>query len=276
MDLDSLRPWAFLAGLLSLLSCEVVAPHHAPTTSKARRWVVNLCLALLNGGVVTLLCAACYSIALSGLPPWRVGAFQLLRGPLWLRVMVEVAFLDLVTYWLHRGYHRVPLFWRFHRVHHTDLDLDVSSASRFHLGEVLTSSVAKLALFVVAGISYQGLIAFEVALLAAAQFQHANIRIPARLEKLLWWTFVPPAMHRVHHSPERVETDSNYGTLLVAWDRLFTTLRRQGEHSPPFGLREWRDSRALGFLKLVLMPFRGSQEGRPSEAEALGRTRIVG
>ena len=256
MGLEQLRLTAFLAGLLALLSWEVVAPHHAATTSKERRWVVNLGLALLNGGIVTLLCATCASIALARLSPWRVGLFEIAGGPRWLRVPFEIALLDLVVYWLHRGYHSVPLFWRFHRVHHTDLDLDVSSASRFHLGEVLTSSAAKLVVFVFLGISYQGLIAFEVALLVAAQFQHANIRVPGRLEALLWWTFVPPVMHRVHHSPEPTETDSNFGTLLVAWDRLFATLRRQGTASPPFGLREWRDSARLGWLRLLVMPFR--------------------
>ena len=255
MNAQQVRLAAFLAGLLVLLSWEVVAPHHSPTTSKVRRWAVNLSLALLNGAVVTSLCAACYSIAVARTMPWRVGLFELAGGPLWLRVPAEIVALDLLTYWLHRSYHRVPLFWRFHRVHHTDLDLDVSSASRFHLGEVLTSAVAKLVFVVLAGISYQGLVAFEISLLLAAQFQHANIRVPARLERLLWWTFVPPAMHRVHHSPVRPETDSNFGTLLVAWDRLFATLCKESSGSPPFGLSEWRDRRMLGLRRLILMPF---------------------
>lgn len=264
MDAQQLRFATFLAGLLAFLSWEVVAPHHPPTTSKLRRWSVNLSLALLNGLVVTLLCVACQAIALGRMAPWRVGLFELAGGPLWLRLPAEVVVLDLLTYWLHRAYHRMPFFWRFHRVHHTDLDLDVSSASRFHLGEVLTSAVAKLLFIVLAGISFQGLIAFEVALLLAAQFQHANIRIPGRLEAFLWWTFVPPAMHRVHHSPERLETDSNFGTLVVAWDRLFATLRRHTQNAPPFGLREWRDSAALGLRSLVLLPFRDRRSAKES------------
>jgi sterol desaturase/sphingolipid hydroxylase (fatty acid hydroxylase superfamily) len=264
MDDQQLRLAAFLLGLLSLLSWEVIAPHHPPTTSKWRRWGVNLSLALLNGLVVTLLCAACYSIALSRQVPWRVGLFELWSAPLWLRLPLEVVVLDFATYWLHRSYHRVPLFWRFHRVHHTDLDLDVSSASRFHLGEVMISAVAKLALVVALGISFQGLIAFEVTLLLAAQFQHANIRLPRRVEALLWWSFVPPAMHRVHHSPHRLETDSNFGTLLVAWDRLFATLRRQVHETPPFGLSEWPASAALGLRRLLVLPFRGRPRAEPS------------
>jgi sterol desaturase/sphingolipid hydroxylase (fatty acid hydroxylase superfamily) len=251
----TLRFATFLAGLLTFLSWEIIAPHHAATTSKPRRWLVNLCLALLNGVIVTSLCAACYVIALRRMAPWRVGLFELIAAPYWLRLPAEIGALDLLTYWLHRSYHRVPLLWRFHRVHHTDLDLDVSSASRFHLGEVVASSVAKLAFVALLGISYQGLVAFEIVLLLAAQFQHANISVHPRLERMLWWTFVPPAMHRVHHSPEPDETDSNFGTLVVAWDRLFATLRTHTACSPPFGLRNWRDARRLGFGKLMALPF---------------------
>jgi sterol desaturase/sphingolipid hydroxylase (fatty acid hydroxylase superfamily) len=233
----------------------MIAPHHAATASKPRRWLVNLGLALLNGLIVTSLCAACYVIALRRMAPWRVGLFELTAAPSWLRLPAEIGALDLLTYWLHRGYHRVPLLWRFHRVHHTDLDLDVSSASRFHLGEVLASSVAKLAFVALLGISYQGLVAFEIVLLLAAQFQHANIGVHPRLEPMLWWTFVPPAMHRVHHSPQPDETDSNFGTLLVAWDRLFATLRTHTAFSPPFGLWDWRDARRLGLGKILALPF---------------------
>jgi sterol desaturase/sphingolipid hydroxylase (fatty acid hydroxylase superfamily) len=265
VDAPYLRLFAFLAGLLTLLSWEVVAPHHADTVPKRRRWVINLSLAALNGGVVTALCAACWAIALARAAPWRLGVFELLALPLGLRLAAEVLLLDLLTYWLHRGYHRLPFFWRFHRVHHTDLDLDVSSASRFHLGEVLTSAVVKLAVFIALGISYQGLIAFEVALLAGAQFQHANVRLPRGLERVLWWTLVPPAMHRVHHSPERTYTDSNFGTLLVAWDRLFATLRRQVPGPPPFGLDRWRDPRALGVGTLLTLPFAPQAEDEPHQ-----------
>jgi len=253
--MQTVRLAAFLGGLLAFLSWEVIAPHHAATASKPRRWLVNLGLALLNGFLVTSLCAACYVMALRRMAPWRVGLFELVAAPFWLRLPAEIGALDLLTYWLHRSYHRVPFLWRFHRVHHTDLDLDVSSASRFHLGEVLASGVAKLAFVVLLGISYQGLVAFEIVLLLAAQFQHANIAVHPRIERILWWTFVPPAMHRVHHSPERVETDSNFGTLWVAWDRLFATLHTHTNCSPPFGLEDWRDERRLGLGRMLALPF---------------------
>ncbi len=249
------RLLAFLAGLLTLLSWEVVAPHHAPTVSRSRRWTANLALALLNGIIVTAVCATCYALALQRWAPWRFGVFEWTAAAPWVRLPLEVLALDLLTYGLHRSYHRVPLLWRFHRVHHTDLDLDVTSASRFHAGEVMTSAIAKLAVVALLGISYQGFVAFEVVLLAAAQFQHSNIRLAPGVEAALWWTFVPPAMHRVHHTPRQTDTDSNYGTLIVAWDRLLGTLRLPTVPAPPFGLAEWRDACRLGLLRLLALPF---------------------
>jgi sterol desaturase/sphingolipid hydroxylase (fatty acid hydroxylase superfamily) len=262
MPQSLLRLAAFLAGLFAFLSWEVIAPHHPPTVSKPRRWLVNLSLAVLNGGLVSLLCTACYVVATRRLLPWRLGPLESLGLSPWLRLPAEVILLDLLTYWLHRAYHRLPVLWRFHRVHHTDLDLDVSSASRFHFGEVAVSSAAKLGTIALLGISFPGLVSFEVLLLLAAQLQHANVRLPPRAERALWWTFVPPAMHRVHHAPERAHTDSNYGTLLVAWDRLFGTLRRHPA-GPPFGLAEWREPRLLGLARLLLLPFRRSSADAP-------------
>jgi sterol desaturase/sphingolipid hydroxylase (fatty acid hydroxylase superfamily) len=256
MSQSLVRLTLFLAGLFAFLSWEVVAPHHAPTTSKVRRWRVNLVLASLNGGVVSWLCAACYVLASRRWAPWRLGPFESLALPPWLRIPLEIVLLDLLAYGLHRAYHSAPMLWRFHRVHHTDLDLDVSSASRFHLGEVLVSSFVKLGVVALLGVSFLGLVAFEILLLVAAQFQHANIRLGPALERALWWTFVPPAMHRIHHTPDRRDTDSNYGTLLVAWDRLFGTMRRRVASAPPFGLEEWREPSPLGLLRLLVLPFR--------------------
>jgi sterol desaturase/sphingolipid hydroxylase (fatty acid hydroxylase superfamily) len=164
--------------------------------------------------------------------------------------------LDLAVYLLHRAYHRVPLLWRFHSVHHSDRDLDVSSASRFHLGEVAVSGAAKLGVVQLLGISFPGLLAFEIALLLAAQFQHANLRLPRRLEAALVTVLVPPSMHRVHHHPERVSTDSNFGTLLSVWDRLLGTYRPRSPSDREFGLEHYPEADRLGPLALFLLPFR--------------------
>jgi sterol desaturase/sphingolipid hydroxylase (fatty acid hydroxylase superfamily) len=256
MSPSTLRLLFFLGGLATLLSWELASPHHPPTVPRGRRWRANFGFALLNGGVVSALCTACYALAAQGASPWRLGPFQRLPLPPGARWVAEIVVLDLLVYLLHRSYHRVGLLWRFHQVHHTDLDLDVTSSSRFHTGEVLISAVAKLGLVLLLGVSPTGLIAFEVLLLLAAQFQHANVRLPAAVEKWLWWTFVPPAMHRVHHRPNVAETDSNYGTLLTLWDRLFGTLRAPIPEPESFGLAETRREEELGGGRLLALPFR--------------------
>jgi sterol desaturase/sphingolipid hydroxylase (fatty acid hydroxylase superfamily) len=150
----------------------------------------------------------------------------------------------------------VPLLWRLHVVHHSDLDLDVSSASRFHTGEVLVSSILKIGVVIVVGISPQGLVVFEAVMLACAQFQHANVRLPGHLEAGLWWTLVPPAMHRIHHTPTREDTNSNYGTILTVWDWLLGTVRRHPpDPTASFGVESLRDPQALGITRLLALPF---------------------
>jgi sterol desaturase/sphingolipid hydroxylase (fatty acid hydroxylase superfamily) len=250
-----LRAAAFLAGLLGLRTAELLEPHHSPTAPLARRWVANLGLGLVNGLLVSALWATWFLLASQGRLPAVVPLPRFVSS-LGLQILVAVVLLDLLTYLLHRAYHRSPFFWRFHAVHHTDLDLDVSSASRFHTGEVLVSSMVRLGFVLLLGIPLVGLVVFEVALLACAQFQHANVRIPAAVESVLWRTLVPPAMHRIHHAPNRSDTDSNYGTILTLWDRLFGTFSRRAADEPPsFGLPGTRDPERLGLGPLTILPF---------------------
>ena len=210
----------------------------------------------------SLLCASCFVLTAQGRLPAAFAPLPRLTSRLWVQIVVAVVLLDFLTYALHRAYHRIPFLWRFHVVHHTDLDLDVSSASRFHTGEALFSSVAKLGAVMVLGIPPVGLVVFEVAILACAQFQHANIKVSALLESFLWRTFVPPAMHRLHHAPNRKDTDSNFGTILTLWDSLLGTFnRRAADEEPAFGIPRMRDPKALSLGTLAVLPFRRSAEG---------------
>jgi sterol desaturase/sphingolipid hydroxylase (fatty acid hydroxylase superfamily) len=251
-----LRLGAFVLGLLGLRGVELVAPDHRPTVPLRTRWLVNLGFGAVNGIIVSLACASCYALSARSEFVAHLGFLRGLELSLWTRIPLEIVLLDLITYLLHRAYHVVPLLWRLHVVHHSDMDLDVSSASRFHTGEVLVSSILKIGVVIVVGISPQGLVVFEAVMLACAQFQHANIRLPYRLESGLWWTLVPPAMHRIHHTPTRDDTNSNYGTILTVWDWLFETLRR---HSPDpvssFGVEALRDPQSLGIKRLLILPF---------------------
>jgi len=266
MDMDilpgqSLRFPLFLFGLLTLLSWELARPHHPAAPRRGGRWLENLALAAINGGGIALVCYACFFVAAQDLAPWRYGPFEALTLPLPLRLIGEVVVLDLLVYGLHRGYHAVPALWRFHAVHHTDAELDVSTASRFHLGEVAVSGAAKLGAFTLLGISPLGLVVFECAMLLAAQAQHANISLPGRVESVLWWVVVPPAMHRLHHHPERDLTDSNYGTILTLWDRLFGSLRRT-DRAPRFGI-EGEPTTPQGVVRLLGYPFRARSPRSP-------------
>ena len=251
-----LRLGAFAIGLLGLRGVELAAPDHPPTAPLRARWLINLGFGAVNGIIVSIACASCYALSAQNEFAANLGLLRGLELSVWIRIPLEIVLLDLVTYLLHRAYHVVPLLWRLHVVHHSDLDLDVSSASRFHTGEVLVSSVVKIGFVIVVGISPWGLVVFEAVMLACAQFQHANIRLPGRLESGLWWTFVPPAMHRIHHTPRREDTNSNYGTVLTVWDRLLGTLRR---HPPDpgasFGVESLRDSQLLGVARLLKLPF---------------------
>ena len=240
---------AFVVGLLGLRGVELVAPDHTPTAPLGTRWLANLGFGAVNGVIVSLACASCYVFSARGEFAAYLGPLRRLGLSTWTRIPLEIVLLDLVAYLLHRAYHVVPLFWRFHVVHHSDLDLDVSSASRFHMGEVLVSSIVKIgAVVLVSGISPQGFVAFETVMLAGAQFQHANVRLPGRLESGLWWTFVPPAMHRIHHTPTIEDTNSNYGTILTVSDWLLGSLRRRPpDPKPSFGVETLRHPRvALG------------------------------
>lgn len=266
MPAGIVRGATFLAGLLGLISLEASAPHHPATAPRARRWLTNLSWALVNGGIVTVLCAACYGMAARQILPWRLGPFERLTLAPWVRIGLEILTLDLLAYFLHRAYHRFPFLWNFHKVHHTDLDLDVTSASRFHTGEVLVSGIVKLLTVAVLGISPTGLVSFEVVMVLAAQFQHSNVRIPEGITRVLWYSLVPPSMHRIHHMPDRDNTDSNYGTIVTSWDWLFGTLRRRHFKKFEFGLEQFREERKLGFWALARMPFarRVGRDGLPS------------
>ncbi len=250
---SSIRFPVFLFGLLTLLSWELARPHHRPANRRAARWVENLGLAAINGATLAVVCWTCFVIAAADAAPWRFGPFESLHLPPALRLLGEVVALDLLAYGLHRAYHGSRLLWRFHAVHHTDADLDVSTASRFHLGEVAVSGAAKLATFAMLGISPAGLVIFEMTMLLAAQFQHANIPLPTALERLLWWLVVPPQMHRIHHHPERALTDSNYGTILTVWDRMFGSLR-QADREARFGIED-AAATPKGLPRLLALPF---------------------
>jgi len=156
-------------------------------------------------------------------------------------------------------FHRVPLLWRLHRMHHSDVDIDATTALRFHPLEILLSMIYKIGLVIALGAPVAAVILFELILNGMAVFNHANLRLPAGLDRVLRWLVVTPDMHRVHHSVERVETDSNFGFCLAVWDRIFGTYRAEpaaGRDAVAIGLPVFRDPEEQRLDRLLSQPFR--------------------
>ena len=244
---------------------EVVAPRRALTTSRALRWTSNLGVVALN----TLLLRLVFPLAAAGMAAFATangwGLLNHFQVPLWLAVPIAMIAMDFVIWLQHVMVHAVPALWRLHRVHHTDLDYDVTTGSRFHPIEIGLSMLIKFATITVLGPPVLAVVIFEVLLNATAMFNHGNIRLPGSLDRVLRWLVVTPDMHRVHHSVEDDETNSNFGFNLPWWDRLFGTYRdqpRAGHEAMTIGIHGHRDPSEVARLDgMLLLPFRGEQKG---------------
>ena len=252
----------FFVGMLALIGAwEIVAPRRALTLSKAQRWSGNLGLVALN----TVLLRLIFPLAGAGMAAFCAengwGILNHFQVPAILAVPLAVIALDFVIWLQHVMVHAVPLLWRLHRVHHADLDYDVTTGARFHPLEIVLSMLIKFATIVVLGPPVVAVVIFEVLLNATAMFNHGNIGLPARLDRILRWFVVTPDMHRVHHSIEDDETNSNFGFNLPWWDRLFGTYRdqpRAGQTGMTIGIRDHGDPREVSRLDgMLLLPFRG-------------------
>jgi len=187
------------------------------------------------------------------------------EAPFWAAVVASVVLLDFVIYLQHVMVHAIPVLWRLHRVHHADLDFDVTTGARFHPLEIILSMLIKFATILLLGPPVLAVVMFEVLLNATAMFNHGNVSLPKRLDRALRWLVVTPDMHRVHHSVEDDETNSNFGFNLPWWDRLFGTYRdqpRAGHAQMTIGIRTHRDQKWCSWLPgMLAMPFRGRVEG---------------
>jgi sterol desaturase/sphingolipid hydroxylase (fatty acid hydroxylase superfamily) len=188
---------------------------------RAHHFALNMTMALLNAGVVGLVFAPLWGRAASA----EFGLLHRFPLPIWAHALLAILLLDGWTYFWHRANHEMAFLWRFHRMHHSDPWMDVTTARRFHPGEILFSSILRLPLIFLLGIHLWELLAYGVLMGLVVDFHHANIALPARVDRRLRGLIVTPAMHKVHHSRIRVETNSNFTSLLSVWDRLFGTFR---------------------------------------------------
>jgi len=253
---------SFFLGVFAVMAIwEFIAPRRALTVSKVVRWANNLGLVFLNSIVLRLLFpAAAVGVAVfANEQGW--GLLNYYDVPVMTAVIVSVVVMDFIIYLQHVMVHAIPVLWRLHRVHHADLDYDVTTGARFHPIEIILSMLIKFATIVLLGPPVVAVVIFEVMLNATAMFNHGNVRLNPVFDKFLRLILVTPDMHRVHHSVEDDETNSNFGFSLPWWDRLFGTYRDQprgGHENMIIGIRTFREPIMTSWLSgMLVMPFVG-------------------
>jgi len=261
-----LRIGAALGIFAAMALWEFVAPRRALSVGRLRRWPGNLGILVLDALLVRFLIpvAAAGTAAIAAQRGW--GFLNITPWPAWLEILLGFVALDLAVYAQHVVFHKVPWLWRLHRMHHADLDIDVSTGLRFHPIEIILSMLIKVAVVVLVGAPMVAVVAFEVVLNATSMFNHSNAAMPGWLDRRVRLVVVTPDMHRVHHSVKRHETDSNYGFNLPWWDRLFRTYRalpEAGHDDMTIGLPIFRDPKESRLDRLVTQPFRNAADVTP-------------
>tara|TARA_B110000467_G_scaffold71609_1_gene65025 strand:- start:1119 stop:1943 length:825 start_codon:yes stop_codon:yes gene_type:complete len=259
MDVQQIRFIVFLGVFLLMLALESVIQRHPTVDSKKNRLKINLALTGIDILVVRLIfgAAAVGAAQFAEINGW--GIFNYLD--LWsgLEIIAVVIILDLMIYIQHVVVHMIPFFWQFHIVHHSDLDLDVSSGLRFHPIEIMGSMLFKIGLVFALGPAPIAVVIFEAVLNGMSQFSHSNITLPDKLDRLLRFLIVTPDMHRIHHSIEKMETSSNFGFNLSIWDRFLGTYIQDAKREQPkitIGVDQFRTSEEVSLKNLLLMPFK--------------------
>lgn len=248
-------------GVLFFLILEALAPYRPNTVSKVKRWKTNITLSVFNSAAISLLFAGQTIKISQDVTARQAGLLNMAGMPGWLKILATVIFMDLILYIWHFLNHKVPFLWRFHNVHHTDLNMDVSTAMRFHIGELSIFAVIKMPLLLFLGADVMGVVVFESLLLLAAQFHHSSLKAPGWFEKIFWVLFVPPSMHRIHHSVVIKERDTNFGTIFSFWDRMLGTfLDGVDQNKIRIGVGAYQNPDRLKLHNLLIMPFAHSDK----------------
>ena len=265
---QALRLGAFLVVLVAMMLWELAAPCRRLEIPRVIRWTNNLALVALDTAILRL----AFPVLAVGLATMAEaqgwGLFNRLDLPFWLAILASILILDLAIYLQHVLFHAVPGLWRLHRMHHSDLDFDSTTGLRFHPVEILLSMLIKLAVVGAIGAPAVAVLAFEVILNATALFNHSNIALPRGLDRVLRLILVTPDMHRVHHSTDPRETNSNYGFSLPWWDRALGTYVAQpakGHQGMEIGIEQFRTPRDLWIDRMLVQPLRGPASGHALE-----------
>ena len=263
-------------GIFALMAAwEMIAPRRALTQSKAVRWYSNLGIVAVN----TVIARMVFTLAPVGVAlvaaerGW--GLLTVADVAPWLAIVCAVVILDFAIYLQHVMVHAVPALWRLHRMHHADLDFDVTTGARFHPVEIILSVAIKMVVIVLIGAPAVAVVIFEVALNATAMFNHSNVKLPLGLDRVLRLVVVTPDMHRVHHSVIPHETNSNFGFNLPWWDRLFGTYRdqpEQGHEGMEIGIDLFRSPSELHLHRMLAQPLAGRAGDYPINRRDWGKT----
>lgn len=256
INFDVIKIGFVFGGLVFFLILELIIPYRENSISKIRRWMNNLTLGIINIIFYQVVVASLLVTTAFFVTKENIGLLNLVEIPTWLKIIDTIVFMDLMFYFLHILIHRIPLLWRFHRVHHTDLDVDVSTAMRFHLVEIVFRSLAGISMIYFIGADPAGVFVFECLFLLCFFFQHSGIRLPRQIENLYWILFVPPSMHRIHHSVDLEERNTNFGGIFSIWDRIFgTLLTGVNQEQIWMGVDGHIQEKKLEIYHLLWMPF---------------------
>lgn len=256
---SALRLTVFLSVFLLLAVLELIIPRRQLIASKAQRWFVNLFISFFNTALIRVLIPLAGVAAAQLAQQRNWGVLNLIDLPPLLSIVIFLLLFDLTIYFQHRLFHAVPIFWRLHRMHHTDVDYDVTTGNRFHPGSILLSSVIKLGLVFLMGPLPIAIVVAEILLNATSMFNHSNIYIPIAADKALRNVIVTPDMHRIHHSVDEFEHNKNFGFNFPWWDRLFGTYLERpklGQEEMEIGIDGFRDRESAGLLSLLLQPLK--------------------
>jgi sterol desaturase/sphingolipid hydroxylase (fatty acid hydroxylase superfamily) len=265
IDPSQFRTAASIGVLVLLLLWESVSPFFDFFRGQWKERLIHGLRNVLISALNILVIALGFSLAWAAAAEWaqqnNFGVLNWLGLAPKFHIVAAVLLLDFWTYWWHWLNHNVPFFWRFHRMHHSDIKMDVTTANRFHLGEIVFSSILRIALIPLLGIRLEELVLYEVLLFAVVQFHHANIALPSKLDRALRGLIPTPAMHKVHHSRRYEETNSNYSSLLSIWDRIFGSFRlRADPHEIEFGLDEFESPKDQTISGMIRTPLKNSSK----------------
>jgi len=257
---ESLIRLSVALGIFTLMICwEYFSPRRQQKTSRIKRWPINIGLAVFNMLIMRFTVGGIAYLSAVNASEQSWGLLNQFPISSWLSIGVTILLLDLAIYCQHVISHKWTLLWRLHQIHHTDIEIDASTAVRFHPLEIMISMAYKVALIYIIGANPLAVIAFEIILNATATFNHSNINLPLKADKMLRWVLITPDVHRIHHSTVRSETDSNYGFSISLWDRMFKTYTAEPEKTQTtldIGIPEYRNQQELGFFRLLLIPFK--------------------